>query len=69
MIEEAARETIEDEIRFTARELFGAFGDLNPMLTEFVRQVRDRVNILYNARERGFIAKLFPQVYESRHSE
>jgi hypothetical protein len=42
--------------------------DFLPILTEFVRQARDRTDVLYEAREREFIAKLNPQTFESRHT-
>ncbi len=43
--------------------------DLSPMLGEFIRQVRHRTDVAYEARERGFIQKLNPAAFESRHSE
>jgi hypothetical protein len=59
--------SLDDEIRYTAREVTGAFSDFSPMLAEFIAQVRHRTDVLYEARERGFIAKLNPQTFESRH--
>jgi hypothetical protein len=41
--------------------------DLTPMLEEFIAQALHRTDVLYEARERGFIAKLNPQTFESRH--
>jgi hypothetical protein len=41
--------------------------DFSPMLAEFIAQVCHRTDVLYEARERGFIAKLHPQTFESRH--
>ena len=58
-----------DPVR-TACEMFEgcqACDDLSPILAEFIAQVRHRTDVLYEARERGFIAKLNPQTFESRH--
>jgi|HubBroStandDraft_4_1064222.scaffolds.fasta_scaffold49920_2 hypothetical protein len=53
--------------RQATRDRAGCFADFSPILAEFIAQVRHRTDVLYEARERGFIAKLNPQTFESRH--
>lgn len=60
-----------DPVRVACEMFSGcsACADFSPMLQEFIAQVRHRTDVLYEARERGFIQKLNPTAFESRHSQ